>query len=91
MEIVGGFALADGTSAKALTGVDDYSRMCLCPVDGRQAHPRRPGCLLVCLPASRPATTLRHGTRVPAVEGLRLHGLRKSVAAQQYSYLAHFM
>ncbi len=24
MEIVGGFALADGTSAKALTGLDDY-------------------------------------------------------------------
>lgn len=30
MDIVGGFALADGTSAKALTGVDDHSRMCVC-------------------------------------------------------------
>jgi transposase InsO family protein len=30
MDVVGGFALADGTSAKALTGVDDHSRMCVC-------------------------------------------------------------
>lgn len=30
MDIVGGFPLADGTSAKALTGVDDHSRMCVC-------------------------------------------------------------
>lgn len=30
MDIVGGFALADGSSAKALTGVDDHSRMCVC-------------------------------------------------------------
>lgn len=29
MDIVGGFALADGTSAKALTGVDDHSRFCI--------------------------------------------------------------
>ena len=29
MDIVGGFALADGTSAKALTGIDDHSRMCV--------------------------------------------------------------
>lgn len=29
MDIVGGFPLADGTSAKALTGVDDHSRMCV--------------------------------------------------------------
>jgi transposase InsO family protein len=29
MDVVGGFALADGTSAKALTGVDDHSRMCV--------------------------------------------------------------
>jgi hypothetical protein len=27
---VGGFAPADGTSAKALTGIDDHSRMCVC-------------------------------------------------------------
>lgn len=29
MDVVGGFALADGTSAKALTGIDDHSRMCV--------------------------------------------------------------
>jgi len=29
MDTVGGFALADGTSAKALTGIDDHSRMCV--------------------------------------------------------------
>jgi transposase InsO family protein len=30
MDVVGGFPLADGTSAKASTGIDDYSRMCVC-------------------------------------------------------------
>jgi transposase InsO family protein len=30
MDIVGGFPLADGTSAKAVTGIDDHSRMCVC-------------------------------------------------------------
>jgi hypothetical protein len=30
MDIVGGFPLADGTSAKALTGIDDHSRKCVC-------------------------------------------------------------
>jgi transposase InsO family protein len=30
MDVVGGFALADGTSAKVLTGIDDHSRMCVC-------------------------------------------------------------
>ena len=29
MDLVGGFALADGSSAKALTGVDDHSRFCV--------------------------------------------------------------
>ncbi|HEX6194976.1 MAG TPA: IS481 family transposase [Jiangellaceae bacterium] len=29
MDIVGGFALSDGTSAMALTGVDDHSRFCI--------------------------------------------------------------
>ena len=29
MDVVGGFALADGSSAKALTGVDDHSRFCV--------------------------------------------------------------
>lgn len=28
--MVGGFPLADGTSATALTGIDDHSRMCVC-------------------------------------------------------------
>ncbi len=30
MDVVGGFPLADGSCAKALTGVDDHSRMCVC-------------------------------------------------------------
>jgi transposase InsO family protein len=29
MDVVGGFVLADGTRAKALTGVDDHSRFCV--------------------------------------------------------------
>jgi transposase InsO family protein len=29
MDVVGGFHLADGTSAKALTGIDDHSRFCV--------------------------------------------------------------
>lgn len=29
MDLVGGFPLADGTTAKALTGVDDHSRLCV--------------------------------------------------------------
>src|SRR6202165_3342476 len=29
MDVVGGFLLADGTTAKALTGVDDHSRYCV--------------------------------------------------------------
>ncbi|SRX94512.1 integrase catalytic subunit [Intrasporangium calvum DSM] [Mycobacterium shimoidei] len=29
LDVVGGFPLADGTSAKALTGLDDHSRMCV--------------------------------------------------------------
>ncbi|MBO0884962.1 MAG: IS481 family transposase [Mycobacterium sp.] len=29
MDVVGGFALADGTRAKALTGIDDHSRFCV--------------------------------------------------------------
>ena len=51
IDIVGGFALADGTSAKALTGIDDHSQMCVYAVDGRDRRlrawwirsPRRPG------------------------------------------------
>src|SRR5687767_13940817 len=30
MDVVGGFVLADGTKVKALTGVDDHSRFCVC-------------------------------------------------------------
>jgi hypothetical protein len=29
MDVVGGFPLADGTSAKVLTGIDDHSRYCV--------------------------------------------------------------
>jgi transposase InsO family protein len=29
LDLVGGFGLADGTSAKALTGIDDHSRFCV--------------------------------------------------------------
>ncbi len=29
MDVVGGFVLADGSNAKALTGVDDHSRFCV--------------------------------------------------------------
>ena len=29
MDIVGGFLLADGSRAKALTGIDDHSRFCV--------------------------------------------------------------
>ncbi len=30
MDVVGGFLLADGSIVKALTGVDDHSRFCVC-------------------------------------------------------------
>lgn len=41
MDVVGGFPLADGASAKALTGVDDHSQdVRVCPVDGPRAHRR---------------------------------------------------
>lgn len=29
LDVIGGFGLADGTSCKALTGIDDHSRMCV--------------------------------------------------------------
>ena len=29
MDVVGGFLLADGRRAKALTGIDDHSRFCV--------------------------------------------------------------
>jgi hypothetical protein len=40
MDIVGGFARADGTSAKALTGIDDHSRMCVCAWLMARGHTR---------------------------------------------------
>ena len=39
-DIVGGFPLADRTSAKALTGIDDHSRMCVCARLMVAEHPR---------------------------------------------------
>ena len=40
MDVVGGFPLSDGTSAKALTGIDDHSRMCVCArLMTARAHP----------------------------------------------------
>jgi len=40
MDIVGGFLLADGTSVKALTGVDDHSRFSrVGPADAAGADP----------------------------------------------------
>jgi transposase InsO family protein len=30
LDVVRGFPLADGTSAKVLTGIDDHSRICVC-------------------------------------------------------------
>ena len=40
MDVVGGFLLADGTRAKALTGVDDHSRFCVSAAsDAAGAHP----------------------------------------------------
>ena len=38
LDVVGGFLLADGTTAKALTGVDDHSRFC---VSARLMHRER--------------------------------------------------
>ena len=41
MDVVGGFPIADGTSAKVLTGIDDHSRMCICArVMAADTHPR---------------------------------------------------
>lgn len=40
LDLVGGFVLADGTSAKALTGVDDHSRFCVSAVLMRREHTR---------------------------------------------------
>lgn len=30
LDVVGGIMLADGTELKALTGIDDHSRFCVC-------------------------------------------------------------
>ena len=43
MDVVGGIVLADGTELKALTGIDDHSRFCVCA--GLMEHARaRPVC-----------------------------------------------
>ena len=40
MDLVGGFLLADGSRAKALTGIDDHSRFCVSAApDAARAHP----------------------------------------------------
>jgi len=39
MDVVGGFALADGTRARALIGIDGPSRI-VCSGDGRPVHQR---------------------------------------------------
>jgi len=43
MDVVGGFLLADGTRAKALTGIDDHSRFCV-PAALMSAERTRPVC-----------------------------------------------
>jgi integrase len=42
-------------------------------------------------PASKPATSLEDGTPVPAVEGVRLHDLRHTLAVLELSNGVHFM
>jgi transposase InsO family protein len=39
-DVVGGFLLADGTHARALTGIDDHSRFCVCARLMRREHTR---------------------------------------------------
>ncbi|MDO3398676.1 site-specific integrase [Mycolicibacterium neoaurum] len=51
----------------------------------------RPALAAVGLPASAPAKTLVDGTKVPAVEGVRLHDLRHTFATLQLSAGTHFM
>ena len=43
MDVVGGFLLADGSRAKALTGIDDHSRFCV-PAALMAAERTRPVC-----------------------------------------------
>ncbi len=42
MDVVGGFVLADGTRAKALAGVDDDWRFCVCSRVASSASCSRP-------------------------------------------------
>lgn len=51
----------------------------------------RPALAAVGLPASTPAKILADGTKVPAVEGVRLHDLRHTFATLQLSAGTHFM
>lgn len=41
IDVVGGFLLADGTRAKALTGVDDHSRFCVSALLMRRESSKR--------------------------------------------------
>jgi hypothetical protein len=42
LDVIGGFLLADGSHAKALTGIDDHSRFCVSARDDRiRAGPAR--------------------------------------------------
>jgi hypothetical protein len=58
MDIVGGFRLADGTSAKALTGIDDHSRMCVCARLMAREHTRT-----VCDGCAPPWPSMVHRSR----------------------------
>jgi hypothetical protein len=40
MDVVGGIGLTDGTTAKALTGLDDHSRFCVADDSGGPIRPR---------------------------------------------------
>src|SRR5690242_268313 len=77
MDVVGGFLLADGTHAKALTGIDDHSRFCISArlmtaertravCDGLAAALRSYGCpsqLLTDTGRSSPASTTTRRSR----------------------------
>lgn len=51
----------------------------------------RPALAAVGPPASAPANALADGTKLPAVEGVRLHDLRHTFATLQLSAGIHFM
>jgi transposase len=59
MDVVGGFLLADGSHAKALTGIDDHSRFCV-PAALMARERTRPVCEALA------AALARHGVPQPA-------------------------